>query len=888
MCRPFAPVVAALLAALCARAAPENHRLLVAFPGDRAKIPGWHFLSSKDANGNVIDLSVSGVDVSDWYRMGPRGTIMAGLIESGVYDEDDLFFSDNLFTSVDSSAFETPWLYREEFNLVPKYGQHYFLETHGISSRADIYINGQLVASKDEQVGSYGGHKYEVTEYVRPGRNCILIQAYPTNYLRDLAIGFVDWNPYPPDNGTGVWRNVEFSQTGSIAIMSPIRVVTDFRDPSAHRVKVTVKVDVRNVGGKPVTGKVDGYVQDLHSHRRIPIFTKISLAPGEDQTASLDTVIEEPKIWWPASWGEQPLYEVALNVKVGSHVSDVAPRSTFGIRSVESHLNDGESVSFTVNGKPFLVMGAGYTSDIFMRFDIDRLKVQFQHMLDMGLNTVRLEGNQEHPELYDLADQMGLMVIAGWECCDKWEGWDYNDEGSGDLWKEEDYQTAETSMLHEAGLMQRHPSMLAFLVGSDFWPNDRATQIYVNALDRMDWRNPIISSAAKRGYPDLLGPSGMDMDGPYDWVPPNYWYGNQLGAAIGFGSELGAGAGTPNLRSLKKFLSPEDLDDLWTQPDKALFHMSQPGSQFDNRRISNQALYARYGAPRDLDDYLLKSQLMDYEATRAQFESYSARKSEQNPSTGLIYWMLNGAWPNLHWALFDYYLNPIATYFGTKVGTRTEHVAYDYQHRTLYLINHSLERKGPRTISVDLIDLEGNPLSSVEINANTSPNSSKHVGRIAGTDEISDVAFLRLILRDDESGVVLSRTVHWLSSKVDVLDWDNSTWYYTPVIDPVNFTALDNLAPASVKASIKLGEAGAEFEVKVVLENESDVPAFFLRLTALHGEEEIAPVYWSDNYVTLWPKETLELVVNLGENRCGDLAIEITGYNVETSLVDAC
>lgn len=64
--------------------------------------------------------------------------------------------------------------------------------------------------------------------------------------------------------------------------------------------------------------------------------------------------------------------------------------------------------------------------------------------------------------------------------------------------------------------------MLGFLLGSDYWPNDYATKIFMNALKEMDWHNPVIASASKRGYPKALGPSGMKMNGPYDWVPPNY------------------------------------------------------------------------------------------------------------------------------------------------------------------------------------------------------------------------------------------------------------------------------------------------------------------------------------------------------------------------------
>ena len=82
------------------------------------------------------------------------------------------------------------------------------------------------------------------------------------------------------------------------------------------------------------------------------------------------------------------------------------------------------------------------------------------------------------------------------------------------IWKDEDYDTAKYQMLHEAEMMQNHPSMLAFLVGSDFWPDDRATDVYVNALNQMNWQNPVIAAAAKRSYPERLGPSGMKMDGP--------------------------------------------------------------------------------------------------------------------------------------------------------------------------------------------------------------------------------------------------------------------------------------------------------------------------------------------------------------------------------------
>lgn len=434
-------------------------------------------------------------------------------------------------------------------------------------------------------------------------------------------------------------------------------------------------------------------------------------------------------------------------------------------------------------------------------------------------------------------------------------------------------------------MMQSHPSLLGFLIGSDSWPNDEATEVYLEALKAMDWPNPIIASASKRGYPEALGPSGMKMDGPYDWVPPNYWYNDQERAAFGFGSELGAGVGTPEIDSLKRFMSDDDLETLWTRPNASLYHMSRPGSPFNDRTIYNEALISRYGQPSSLEDYIIKSQMADYEATRAQFEAYSTQQNATRPATGLIYWMLNSAWPSLHWQLFDYYLSPMGAYFGTKVGARIEHVAYDYENQDVWLINHSLQNEGSRQVKVDLIDTEGATLFSTEFSANTTPHSSKVMYSLDAVDEIDDIGFLRLILTDPDSEEVLSRNVYWLTPTPDVLDWAESNWYTTPVTEFANYTKLESMSPATLKASLrtlKTSQHEGLTHTEVLLENDSSRPAVFVRLNAINAIEktQIAPVYWSDNYVTLWPKEQLRLTFAY-EGDIHNPVIEITGRNVE-------
>ena len=172
------------------------HRALIHKSGETATIPNWDIQSSSDISGDLASLSKPGADTSSWHHVPiSKCTVMACLLETGVYNDEVLWFSDNM-RDFDTKPFSVPWVYRNEFGLAPGHGKHFVLQTHGISSRADIYLNGKLVADKAAQSGSYSGHDYDVTDMVAKN-NALLIQTYPTDYFKDLALGFIDWNPSP-------------------------------------------------------------------------------------------------------------------------------------------------------------------------------------------------------------------------------------------------------------------------------------------------------------------------------------------------------------------------------------------------------------------------------------------------------------------------------------------------------------------------------------------------------------------------------------------------------------------------------------------------------------------------------------------------------------------
>lgn len=864
---------------------------LVSSPGQVAAIPTWDFKSSAEGGeSNLFPVSEVGFDTTSWHHVNKsKCTLMGCLIEAGVYNETELFYSENLRT-VDEEQFSVAWLYRTEFSLAPATGKHFFLQPHGISSRASIFLNGEPVTSQVwERAHTYVGRIYDITRLVGEA-NALAIRAEPTDYYRDLAIGWVDWNPWPADRGTGVWRDVEIKQTGPVMLES-LRVVTQLGTPlGSQPANVTLKARALNAGDSLLTLTVTGSVSPLSGGATLSWNKTFTLDPFSAIDIGVEGTVEEPEIWWPRQWGDQPLYIANLTVTTEDGALSDFAANRFGFRTVTSELNSFNDTTFIINGEPFEVIGAGYAPNMFLRWDARKWETELQYVLDLGFNTVRLEGKNEHPELYDIADRLGIMLMPGWECCDKWEAWTYNQDLPEDVvlsWSTSDYAIAGASMHHEASMQQTHPSVLAYLIGSDYWTSEIATYLYLEALEGVDWQTPVIGSASKRGFSSRTGPSGMKMEGPYDWVPPNYWYDaeSRLGAAGGFGSELGAGVGTPELSSLRKFLSASELDDLWRSPNRSLFHMSREGSQFETREIYNAALWGRWGAPASLDDYLAKAQLTDYEATRAQFEAYAARWGAQpRPATGMIYWMLNNAWPSLHWNVWDYYLHPAGSYFGAKVGSRIEHVAYDYEGRGVYLINRSRDRQGKRRLEMQVMGADGKVVHDETVEAETSPNTSGKIAELGDVmGSVNGVVFLRLVLTD-EAGAVLSRNVYWLSGEVDVLDWENSDWYVTPVTRYVDYTALNEMAPASVTVDAVSAEGAS---VAVTLENESDVPAFFVSLNLVDGAgEDVLPLTWDDNYVTLWPGERLTLRAKaVGDGNWAPDAVQVIGKNVERKEV---
>jgi len=144
----------------------------------------------------------------------------------------------------------------------------------------------------------------------------------------------------------------------------------------------------------------------------------------------------------------------------------------------------------------------------------------------------------------------------------------------------------------------------------------------------------------------------------------------------------------------------------------------------------------------------------------------------------------------------------------------------------------------------------------------------------------SPAYFVDLTLRD-AGGAVVDRNLYWLSSQPDVLDFADADWYHTPTLQDADLTGLQSMPMTSLAATATRRDDGDDTVVTVTLSNASTMLAFFTRveIAASDGGDELVPVRWSDNDVSLRASESRTLEARL-PHAAGPLLIRWRGWNV--------
>jgi exo-1,4-beta-D-glucosaminidase len=851
---------------------------------------GWMLQSSGKLSDGGEKISSQSYEPKGWYNTTVPTTVLAAQIAAGEFGDPNFGMnlrqipgmtypiglnSFNLLPMEKSSPYAVSWWYRKEFRLPSGYrGKNAWLHFSGINYRANIWLNGRKLADGQDVAGAYRIHEFNVSSFVVEGANVLAVEVMaPTE--KELAINWVDWNPTPPDKNMGLWGDVYVRQSGPVTVRHPM-VVTHFPDVSLERADIQVTAVLHNASEKAVTGVLQARFD------RVEVEEAVTLQSGETRSVSFVPErfpvlrVAKPKLWWPAEMGTPNLHELTVRFSSGNGTVSDEQHARVGLREITSELTEQGSRLFRINGRKILVRGAGWAQDMLLRPPRrERLQAEFAYVQDMHLNTIRLEGQLGPDAFFDLADEKGVLVMAGWTCCDVWEKWDE--------WQPGTLEVATESLRTEMLRMRSHPSLLVWLNGSDGPPPATVEGAYLQVAKDVGWPNPVLASADATPT-TLSGKSGVKMTGPYDYEPPSYWLGDttKYGGGWSYNTETGPGPAIPPLESLRKFLPK---DHLWPIDEFWRYHSA--GERFQDMSRYNQAMNASYGAPSGLEDYLFKSQAMAYDGERAMFEAYARNKYT---STGVIQWMLNNAWPSTYWHLYDYYLYPAGGYFGTKRACEPLHIQYSYDDRSIVVINGRQERVPGLTARAEVYDFEVKEIFSSEVKLDAEADSSTRVLTVPPfpAESAGAVYFVKLVLRDRRKQEV-SSNFYWLPAQLSKIDWDKTPdTAFTPIATFEDLNALNHLPRVRLQVGAKLVGGVDGKKVLVTLHNPSRNLAFQVHVGVRKAgsEDEILPVLWEDNYLALLPGESRGVTARYmkGDVLGKQATVVVDGWNIERVL----
>ncbi len=532
------------------------------------------------------------------------------------------------------------------------------LRCHGLDTLAETEINGQPVGKADNMHRTW---EYDVKSVLREGENKIRITfASPTKLIRkanekkpqqwptDAMKGFSclrkahcmfgwDWGPHLPD--AGIWRDIEL-----IGIRKA-RLRDVYLSQTHEAGKVTLDV----------TSHIDNITEDA---TRVSVQVTApdgKMFPGEGAQCSL--TIDEPKLWWPAGYGEQPLYDVRVTLSDGDDELDTWT-GRIGLRTLTVRREKdewGESFCHCVNGVDVFAMGADYIPEdnLLPRVNRERTRRLLEDAKAAHMNTIRVWGGGYYPEdcFYDLCDELGLMV---------WQDFMFAC-AIYDLTEAFEENVCEEFRDNIRRL--RHHASLALWCGNNeieasgppevWWKDEKWRADYIRLYEH------ILPQIVKEEDPEAFyWPSSPSSGGSFDEPQDenrgdcHYWdvwhglkpftdYRNHL---FRYASEFGFQS-FPCMATIESFTLPEDRNVFSYIMEKHQRNASANGKIAEY--LSQTYLY-----PSTFDAFVYASQLLQAQAMQYGVEHWRRYRGR---CMGALVWQLNDIWPVTSWASIDYY-----------------------------------------------------------------------------------------------------------------------------------------------------------------------------------------------------------------------------------------
>ena len=699
------------------------------------------------------------------------GTVLSGLLAAGKIK--DPFYRTN--EDATRALFWKDYVFTRTFDVDEELlaQQHIVLVCEGLDTLAEISINGTFLAKTDNMHRTW---KFQAKKLLHPGKNEIqivfrsvlrFIEDYPYeahkkinyipcgsmkgNQLLRKAHSMFGWDWGPQTIDAGIFRDI-YLQGYSHARIEDIRI----HQQHAKNVSVQTSITLsESVPGQKLCVELSEDGADK------PLQTKLCKT-NADGVAAVDFVIENPKLWWPNDYGDQPLYIVRTTLldEDGTSLESITRRIGLRTLTISQEKDEwGNEFAFCVNGVKIFTRGGNYIPDdcLYTRITEKKLDYILESCRRAHFNCVRVWGGGYYPSdaFYDLCDEKGLIV---WQdlmyACNVYDVTDAFAENC----RQETYDNVRRL---------RHHASLGLWCGNneiesawDHWGDFQKETPYLRA-DYIRLFEEVLPKAVQEAdgetfYWHSSPSSGGCFDNPDDanrgdthyW---DVWHGQKPFTDyrkyfFRFCSEFG----------FQSFPCAKTVNSFTLEDDRNIFSRVMESHQ-KNVAANGKMLYylsenLRY--PKDLTHLLYASQVLQGMAIKYGVDHWRRNRGR---CMGTLYWQINDDWPAPSWSSIDYFGRWKALHYMAQKFYAPHAVSMTLEdHRChVYFSNESFETT-EYSLTLSIRDLSGNVLETYETKGNSPAFSAIEtaVVDICSWEDQKDDVFLEAVIHTKDQKVL--------------------------------------------------------------------------------------------------------------------------------------
>jgi len=821
-------------------------------PDGRLDLAGgaWRLQRDSLVNADGATLSKVGFQDQDWVIATVPGTVLSSYLNIGAipdpnYGENQLLISDSFFYA--------DFWYRNEFTAPAlTEGQRAWLNFDGVNWKADVFLNGERLGRVE---GGFMRGRFDVTGRLLAGRKnalAVRIEKDDTpgsmkqktfespgknggalgidNPTYHASIGW-DWIPTIRGRDTGIWGDVYLTLSGAVTIENPF-VSTTLPLPDTSRADVSIEVELVNHTSKPVTGTLRGRLAELQFEQRVSVDGSATQKVKFDPSNTPALRLQNPKLWWPAGYGEPHLYALELSFEAPKRMVSDTKAFQIGVRQM-SYSEEGGALRIWINGRQFVARGGNWGfSESMLRYRAREYDAAVRYHREMNFTMIRnWVGQVGDEEFFAACDRHGIMVWQEFWLANPADGPDPEDD---DLFM----RNVNDSVLR----FRNHPSIGLYCGRNEGNPPPPLDGGIRKVLAE---KHPGIHYISNSAFGVVSG------GGPYRAMPRNFYF--TLGADPKLHSEMGM----PNIPPMESVRAMMPESALWPQGLVWGLHDFCLGGAQGGESFRTMIDYD-YGGAGNVDEWVSLAQFINYEGYRAMFEAQSKYRM------GLLLWMSHPCWPSFVWQTYDYYFEPTAAYFGCKKGCEPLHIQWNPATESIEVVNYSAGNMRGLTATVEVLNMDGTKQWEKSATLDSAEDSVTPCIKMEYPPELTSLHFLRLALTRGAETV--------------------STNFYLRGREEGNYRAIRQLPRVNLEAATRVDRQGNRWQLTTELHNPSNQPALMIRLKAVREKsgDRILPAIYSDNYISLMPGErrTIQTELEHADTRGETPRVVVEGFNV--------